>query len=226
MEDLKQENESLKLDLKEKSREIRNLEKKNCDVTNDNAYALEKPLYSSLFKNNKRINLKNKSIKKKENKLDKSEDSGIDEVDEIVKITKCVKNSQDIENLFKLFHNIESRFNDLNNKSSKTLARVDELYLTAYNSREKLIDQSEFNKVISKVISKTDNDVKCLMLATSAYVQAHSKSLNENISILKAKSVHDIEIAKSVPNFSVFLKTAELKMEEDMKINKEQELNN
>jgi len=64
------------------------------------------------------------------------------------------------------------------------------------------------------------------MLATSAYVQAHSKSLNENISILKAKSVHDIEIANSVPNFSVFLKTAELKMEEDMKINKEQELNN
>ena len=177
---------------------------------------LEKPLYSSLIKNNKRVNLKNKSIKKKENKLDKSEDSGIDEVDEIVKITKCVKNSQDIENLFKLFH-IESRFNDLNNKSSKTLARVDELYLTAYNSREKLIDQSEFNKVISKVISKTDNDIKCLMLATSAYVQAHSKSLNENISILKAKSV---------PNFSVFLKIAELKMEEEMKINKKQELNN
>ena len=82
MEDLKQENESLKLDLKEKSREIRNLEKKNCDVTNDNVHALEKPLYSSLFKNNKRVNLKNKSIKKKENKLDKSEDSGIDEVDE------------------------------------------------------------------------------------------------------------------------------------------------
>ena len=64
MEDLKQENESLKLDLKEKSREIRNLEIKYCDVTNDNVYALEKPLYSSLFKNNKRVNLKNKSIKK------------------------------------------------------------------------------------------------------------------------------------------------------------------
>ena len=83
----------------------------------------------------------------------------------------------------------------------------------------------EFNKVISKVISKTNSDVKCLMLATSAYVQAHSKSLNENIGI-KAKSVNDIEIAKSVPNFSVFIETAELKMEEDMKINKKLELNN
>jgi hypothetical protein len=48
------------------------------------------------------------------------------------------------------------------------------------------------------------------------HVSLCTKSLNENISILKAKSV---------PNFSVFLKTAELKMEEDMKINKKQELN-
>jgi hypothetical protein len=206
MEDLKQENESLKLGLKEKSREIRNLEKKICDVTNDNVYALEKPLYSSLFKNNKRVNLKNKSIKKKENKE--------------------LENSHDIENLYKLFHNLESRLNDLNNKSSNTLANVDKLYLSAKNSREKLIDQSEFNELISKVISKTNSDVKCLMLATSAYVQAHSKSLKENIDILKAKSVHDIEIAKSVPNFSVFIETAELKMEEDMKINKKLELNN
>jgi hypothetical protein len=53
MEDLKQENESLKLDLKEKSREIRNLEKKNCDVTNNHIYALEKPQYSSFFKHTK-----------------------------------------------------------------------------------------------------------------------------------------------------------------------------
>ncbi len=123
-------------------------------VTNDNVYGLEKPLYSSLFKNNKRVNnLNNKSIKKKENKeLDKSEESGIDEVDEIAKTTNCVKNSQDIENLFKFFHNLESRFNDLNNKSSNTQASVDELYLTANYSREKLIDQSEFNKVISKIM--------------------------------------------------------------------------
>jgi hypothetical protein len=186
-----------------------------CDVTNDNVYALEKPLYSSLFKNNKRVNLENKSIKKKENnELDKNEDSGIDQVDKIIKITNSAKNSQDIENLFKLFHNLESRFNDLNNKSDNTLTSVLP-YLTANNSREKLIEQSEFNEVISKVISKTNNDVKCLMLATSDYVQAHSKSLNENVGILRAKSVADIKIAKSVPNFRVFLKTAELKMEED-----------
>ena len=87
--------------------------------------------------------------------------------------------------------------------------------MTANNSREKLIAQSEFNEVISKVISKTNNDVKFLMLAMSDYVQAHSKSLNENLGILRAKSVPDIKIAKSVPNFTVFPKTAELKMEED-----------
>jgi cell division septum initiation protein DivIVA len=33
VEDLKQENEILKFELKEKCIEIRNLEKKNCDVT-------------------------------------------------------------------------------------------------------------------------------------------------------------------------------------------------
>ena len=43
---------------------------------------------------------------------------------------------------------------------------------------------------------------------------------------IQAKSVHDIEIAKSVPNFSVFIEKAKLKMEEDMKINKKLELNN
>ena len=32
---------------------------------------------------------------------------------------------------------------------------------------------------------------------------------------IRAKSVADIKIAKSVPNFRVFLKTAELKMEEN-----------
>jgi hypothetical protein len=51
----------------------------------------------------------------------------------------------------------------------------------------------------------------------ASHVSLCTKSLNENISILKAKSV---------PNFSVFLKIAELKMEEEMKINKKQELNN
>ena len=55
---------------------------------------------------------------------------------------------------------LETRFNDLNNKSGNTLVSVDELYLTANNSREKLIAQSGFNEVITKVISKTNYDVK------------------------------------------------------------------
>jgi hypothetical protein len=66
MEDLKQENEI-----------------KYCDVTNDNLYALEKPLfYTVVYLRIIRVNLKNKSIKGKENnELDKCEDrwySGID----------------------------------------------------------------------------------------------------------------------------------------------------
>jgi len=46
MKDLKQENESLKLDLKAKKSRNKKSGKKNCDVTNDNVYALEKPLLS------------------------------------------------------------------------------------------------------------------------------------------------------------------------------------
>jgi hypothetical protein len=50
MEDLKQENESLKSDLRNKCLEIRFLENKFCDVTNYSVHVLTKPLYSSFFK--------------------------------------------------------------------------------------------------------------------------------------------------------------------------------
>ena len=52
-QDLKQENASLKLMLKEKSLKLSNLDKKSCDVTTDNVHALVKPLYNSFFKTNK-----------------------------------------------------------------------------------------------------------------------------------------------------------------------------
>jgi hypothetical protein len=51
-QDLKQENASLKLMLKEKSLKLSNLEKKSCDVTTDNVHALVKPSYNSFFKTN------------------------------------------------------------------------------------------------------------------------------------------------------------------------------
>ncbi len=51
-QDLKQENASLKLMLKEKSLKLRNLAKKSCDVTTDNVHALVKPSYNSFFKTN------------------------------------------------------------------------------------------------------------------------------------------------------------------------------
>jgi len=42
-EELKQENTSLKLELKEKCFKLKNLGEKYCDVTNDNLHALLKP---------------------------------------------------------------------------------------------------------------------------------------------------------------------------------------
>jgi len=48
-QDLKQENVSLKLMLKEKSLKLSNLNKKSCDVTIDNVHALMKPSYNSFF---------------------------------------------------------------------------------------------------------------------------------------------------------------------------------
>jgi hypothetical protein len=56
VEDLKQENELLKSELKGKCIEIRNLEKKNCDVTNDSVHLLAKPLYNSFLKKKVRMN--------------------------------------------------------------------------------------------------------------------------------------------------------------------------
>ncbi len=51
-QDLKQENVSLKLMLKEKSLKLSNLNKKSCDVTIDNVHAFTKPSYNSFFKTN------------------------------------------------------------------------------------------------------------------------------------------------------------------------------
>ena len=48
-EDLKQENMSLKRDLKDKNIKLSNLKNKYFDVTNDSVHALEKPLYDSFF---------------------------------------------------------------------------------------------------------------------------------------------------------------------------------
>ncbi len=45
VEDLKQDNELLKSELKAKCIEIRNLEKKNFDVTNESVHVLAKPIY-------------------------------------------------------------------------------------------------------------------------------------------------------------------------------------
>ncbi len=50
LEDLKQENDTLKSELKEKRLELRNLEKKYSDVTSDSVHVLAKPLYNSFFK--------------------------------------------------------------------------------------------------------------------------------------------------------------------------------
>jgi len=55
-EDLKWEVMSLKSQLKEKCLQLNDLTKKNCDVTNNHIYALEKPQYSSFFKHTKCTN--------------------------------------------------------------------------------------------------------------------------------------------------------------------------
>ena len=79
--DLKQENTSLKRDLKGKCIKLRNLEIKYCDVTNNGVHALAKPLYKNFF--NSEIMLKNQNeglnqLKKSKEMVD-SEESGIDD---------------------------------------------------------------------------------------------------------------------------------------------------
>jgi hypothetical protein len=64
-EDLKQKYESLKRNLKEKCQNLSNLEKKDCDVTNESPHTLSKPLYNSFFKENMATDdLRNKSKSK------------------------------------------------------------------------------------------------------------------------------------------------------------------
>jgi hypothetical protein len=59
-EDTKQENVSLKRNLKEKLKMISNLDKDSCDVTNNNVKELDKPLYNSFFKEISKDHIKSK----------------------------------------------------------------------------------------------------------------------------------------------------------------------
>ena len=59
-EDIKQENVSLKRNLKEKLKMISNLDKDSCDVTNNNVKELDKPLYNSFFKEISKDHIKSK----------------------------------------------------------------------------------------------------------------------------------------------------------------------
>jgi hypothetical protein len=81
MEDLKQENESLKSDLRNKCLEIRFLENKFCDVTNDSVHVLTKPLYNSFFKKkNQNESAKIEPKKQTETKYTvQNGDSGLDD---------------------------------------------------------------------------------------------------------------------------------------------------
>ena len=129
VEDLKQENELLKSELKQKCIEIRNLEKKNCDVTNDNVHLLAKPLYNSFFKKK----CQNESAKIERNILKdtkiivSTDDSGIDDKingnDNVIPVNRYKPNSKrsnqnlailqnkQIEKEIKLNH-LEARLND------------------------------------------------------------------------------------------------------------------
>ena len=72
---LKQENESLKSVLKDKCRELSNLYKKRCHVTDYNVHVTTKPLYNSFFEDDQKV----ATIGKNE-RIDmiQSDESGID----------------------------------------------------------------------------------------------------------------------------------------------------
>jgi hypothetical protein len=141
VEDLKQENELLKSELKGKCIEIRNLEKKNCDVTNDSVHLLAKPLYNSFFKKKSQ----NESAKIERNILKdmkiivSTDDSGIDDEidgnDNVISINKYKSNSKRSNQNLAIIQNkqieIEIKLNHLEDRLNDSVERV----LTSPNSK-------------------------------------------------------------------------------------------
>jgi hypothetical protein len=78
-EDLKQENTSLKRGLKDKKIKLSNLKNKYFDVTNDSVHALEKPLYNSIFLQQKNAKKSKRKTNRKSKQWRESEESGIDD---------------------------------------------------------------------------------------------------------------------------------------------------
>ena len=98
-EDIKQENVSLKRNLKEKLKMISNLDKDSCDVTNNNVKELDKPLYNSFFKEISKDHIKSKTKlvqERSNNEKVKREDINLDELcdfilkEEEIDLKKCL----------------------------------------------------------------------------------------------------------------------------------------
>ena len=182
--DLKQENTSLKRDLKDKCIKLRNLEIKYCDVTNDSVHALAKPLYNSFF--NSEIMLKNQNdglnqLKKSKEMVD-SEESGIDDEFESidkssVKFKSKLKTQTDvnpkIEDISKNDQNNQNSAKtekQLQNKQAKLEKRL--IYLETQRQIEAKMNEKMFNELTS-----TTKDLNCTTKMNNSEIIEHQGAI-------------------------------------------------
>jgi hypothetical protein len=147
LEDLKQENDILKSELKEKRLEIRNLEKKYSDVTNDSVHVLAKPLYNSFFKKKHHNGSAKTEISKlKGTKIKFStEDSGIDdETDTNDNVLSMNKNKPKLN---RSFQNLTSP----QNKQIELESKLNQSEVSLYSSTEKMLISSNLNYNLKSV---------------------------------------------------------------------------
>jgi isochorismate synthase EntC len=148
-EGLKQEYESLKKNFKENGEKLSNLDKKLCEVTDNNINTFSKPLYSSFFKENKHLNDLNAKFFQKNN---------IKEIETLQ--IKSVKADKEIQRLHKIYDELLEK--------RKTTDK--ELYEKVNSHAAQIETQGEFNKIVEKNLNKLSCEIKCIALATSMYV--------------------------------------------------------
>jgi hypothetical protein len=150
-EDIKQENVSLKRNLKEKLKIISNLNKESCDVTKNNVKDLDKPLYNSFFKEISKDQSKSKIKlvqKRKNNDKVEREDINLYENSESM-YQLLTKNKHEIKFDDRKHDEIEKRLNflenqrlidleNLKNETENIRKRIDEIIKSGTKKQEEI----------------------------------------------------------------------------------------
>jgi hypothetical protein len=164
------------------------------------------------------ISIKNNIVDKGINRIYKNVPSNtIEQYDSCDEkpLHKHAQADDDIKKLYKLY-------NELKEQNSKENIRIDkdveQLFEIANNHHSILEIQEEHNKVVENAIATATEGVKNVASSISCFVEAKCASILNYVNVIKATVAPQLSTKpEGVPNYSTYLRAAEMEAEENLK---------